>query len=313
MNNHKKVSVVLPAFNEQGNIPVIAKKLEEVLTDIGYDYEIIFVNDGSKDSTQEVLTSVTASNNKIHFIELSRNFGHQNALKAGMDMAGGDCVISMDCDMQHPPELIADFIKKWEEGYEVVYSLRKESKKLTGFKRNTSKLFYSVINNMSDIELEQGSADFRLLDRKVVNVFCNFSENEPFIRGLIKWLGFKQYAIEYSPADRFSGESQYTFKRMIKFALQGITSFSIRPLYTAIYLGFIFSLLSVLYIPYVIYAFYSGQEVTGWASMIMTTVFFGGLQLMILGIIGIYIGKLFMQSKQRPNYIIRNTTLKKDY
>lgn len=313
MKSNKTVSIVLPAFNEHGNIPVIANKLEEVLTNTGYNYEIIFVNDGSKDSTQEVLESITASNNKIHFIELSRNFGHQNALKAGMDMANGDCVISMDCDMQHPPELIPAFIEKWEEGYEVVYSLRKESKNLSGFKRNTSKLFYSVINNMSDIEIEKGSADFRLLDRKVVNVFSNFSETEPFIRGLIKWLGFKQYAIEFNPADRFSGESQYTLKKMMRFALQGITSFSIRPLYTAIYLGFIFSLLSILYIPYVIYAFYSGQEVTGWASMIMTTVFFGGLQLMILGIIGIYIGKLFMQSKQRPNYIIRNTTLKKDY
>ena len=309
----KKVSIVLPAFNEHDNIPVIAKKLQEVLASIHYEYEIIFVNDGSKDSTQEVLESIASTNDKIHYIELSRNFGHQNALKAGMDMATGDCIISMDCDMQHPPELIIDFIKKWEEGYEVVYSIRKESKELTGFKRNTSKLFYSIINSMSDINLEPGTADFRLLDRKVSNVFCNFSENEPFIRGLIKWMGFKQFAIEYIPAKRHSGESNYTLKKMMKFALQGITSFSIRPLYTAVYLGFTFSMLSLLYIPYVLYSLYTGAEVAGWASVIMTIVFFGGLQLVILGIIGIYIGKLFIQSKNRPNYIIRNTSLKNNY
>lgn len=313
MNNStssKLISVVLPAYNETGNIKLIAEKLEEVLMPLNYRYEIIFVNDGSKDSTQEIVTSLASSNKNIHFIELSRNFGHQNALKAGIDMASGDCVISMDCDMQHPPEIIIDFVKKWEEGYEVVYSIRKESKDLTGFKRSTSKLFYSMINSMSDINLEAGTADFRLLDRKVANIFSNLSENEPFIRGLIKWLGFRQFAIEYIPSNRHAGESQYTFQKMIRFALQGITSFSTKPLYTAVYLGFTFSLLSLLYIPYVIYAFYTGREVAGWASVIMTIVFFGGVQLMILGIIGIYIGKLFMQSKQRPTYIIRSTSLK---
>jgi dolichol-phosphate mannosyltransferase len=306
----KLVSIVLPAYNENGNILVIAARLQEILTPLDYKYEIIFVNDGSKDSTQQIIESVAASNEDIHFIELSRNFGHQNALKAGMDMASGDCVISMDCDMQHPPEVILQFLEKWEEGYEVVYSIRQESKELSSFKKSTSKLFYSMINSMSDINLEAGTADFRLLDRKVVDIFCNFSENEPFIRGLVKWLGFKQIGIDYSPSNRHSGESQYTLKKMMRFALQGITSFSTKPLYTAVYLGFIFSLLSLLYIPYVIHALYTGQEVAGWASVIMTIVFFGGVQLMILGIIGIYIGKLFMQSKQRPNYIIRNTSIK---
>ncbi|MDB5120451.1 MAG: glycosyl transferase family 2 [Sphingobacteriales bacterium] len=306
----KLISVVLPAYNETGNIALIAGKLENVLKLLKYRYEIIFVNDGSKDSTQELIISLVSKNENIHYIELSRNFGHQNALKAGIDMASGDCVISMDCDMQHPPEIIPEFVKKWEEGYEVVYSIRQESKELTGFKRGTSKLFYSMINSMSDINLEPGTADFRLLDRQVVNIFSNLSENEPFIRGLIKWLGFKQFAIEYVPSNRHAGTSQYTLKKMMRFALQGITSFSTKPLYTAVYLGFIFSLLSLLYIPYVIHAIYTGQEVTGWASVIMTIVFFGGVQLIILGIIGIYIGKLFMQSKQRPTYIIRSTSLK---
>jgi dolichol-phosphate mannosyltransferase len=212
--------------------------------------------------------------------------------------------------LQHPPEIIKDFIAKWEEGFEVVYSLRQESKDLSIFKRNTSRFFYTAINKLSDIRIEAGSADFRLLDRKVVDVFTQFNENEPFIRGLIKWLGYKQFAISYEPQKRNAGESQYTVKKMLRFALQGLTSFSIRPLYTAIYLGFTFSFLSILYIPYVIQAIYRHQEVPGWASVVMTIVFFGGLQLIILGIIGIYIGKLFMQSKQRPNYIISQTSLR---
>jgi dolichol-phosphate mannosyltransferase len=306
----KKVSIVIPAYNESSNIPIIAERIQTVFKELNYSFEIIFVNDGSSDQTQQVLLELHTNDPRINYIELSRNFGHQSALKAGLDSANGDCVISMDCDMQHPPELIVDFIKKWEEGYEVVYTLRKESKELSKFKRSTSNLFYSIINSISDIQIDPGSADFRLLDRKVVNIFVNLSENEPFIRGLIKWLGFKQFAISYEPAKRFSGESQYTFKKMLRFALQGLTSFSIRPLYTAIYLGFSFSLLSLLYIPYVIQAFLRNQEIAGWASVIMTIVFFGGLQLIILGIIGIYIGKLFMQSKQRPNYIITNTSIK---
>ena len=308
----KKISIVIPAFNESENIKPLVERISEVFKNLYYNYELIFVNDGSSDDTQKVLMTLNQVNPKINYIELSRNFGHQNALKAGLDMANGDCVISMDCDLQHPPELITQFLEKWEDGYEIVYSVRRDSDSLTGFKRNTSKIFYSIINSMSDINLEAGTADFRLLDKKVVSVFSNFSESDPFIRGLIKWLGFKQYAIEYTPGDRYSGKSHYTFKRMMGLALQGITSFSIKPLHTAVYLGFLFSVLSLLYIPYVIYSFYSGTEIHGWASMIMTVVFFGGLQLIILGIIGIYIGKLFIQAKQRPNYIIRNTSLKDD-
>ncbi|RYD75298.1 MAG: glycosyltransferase, partial [Sphingobacteriales bacterium] len=228
---------------------------------------------------------------------------------AGMDHAFGDCVISMDCDMQHPPEIIPEMLKKWEEGFEVVYTIREEDTNLSKGKRSSSSLFYKILNWLSDIELEPGAADFRLLDQKVVNVFRNFHENEPFLRGLVKWLGFKQYAIRYNPASRFSGKSKYTLKKMFSLALHGVTSFSIKPLYSAVYLGFTLSFASVLYIPYIIYAFANNVEVSGWASVIMTIVFFGGLQLIILGIIGIYVGKMFMQSKNRPNYIIRSTNL----
>lgn len=305
----KLVSIVIPAYNEADNIFVISEGLKQVFTGINYNYELILVDDGSSDQTLERIKDYAATAENIYFLEFSRNFGHQLAVKAGMDHAFGDCVISMDCDMQHPPELIPEMLKKWEEGFEVVYTIREEDKSLSKGKRSSSNLFYKILNWLSDIELEPGAADFRLLDQKVVNVFRNFHENEPFLRGLVKWLGFKQFAIRYNPAARFSGKSKYTLKKMFRLALHGVTSFSIKPLYSAVYLGFILSFASVLYVPYVLYAFVNNVEVSGWASVIMTIVFFGGLQLIILGIIGIYVGKMFMQTKNRPNYIIRSTNI----
>ena len=307
---NKLVSIIIPAFNEAENIPVMCSEIISIFKGLTYNYEIILVADGCTDNTMNVINELVTSNNHILFIEFSRNFGHQLALKAGLDNASGDCAISLDCDMQHPPELIPSLLTKWEEGYEVVYTIRKEDKNLPLLKRITSKLFYKTLNSLSSVELETGSADFRLIDKKVVINMRNFLETEPFLRGLFKWIGFRQFAIEYEPTPRFSGKSKYTVKKMVGFALQGVTSFSVKPLYGAIYLGFTFSLLSIIYIPYVLHAIYTGEEVSGWASTIMTIVFFGGLQLIILGIIGIYIGKMFIQSKHRPNYIIRSTNIK---
>lgn len=306
----KLISIVIPAYNEADNIPNIVDKIRAVFHNLDYRYEIILVDDGSKDNTLDTIKSQSLTDEHIFFLEFSKNFGHQLAVKAGMDYAFGDCVISMDCDQQHPPELIPVMLEKWEAGYDVVYTVRGDDEKLSRSKRNSSSSFYKILNWLSDIELEPGTADFRLLDQSVVKIFRKYHENEPFLRGLVKWSGFKQYALNYEPAQRYSGQSKYTVKKMVRLALQGVTSFSIKPLYTAVYLGFAFSLASVLYIPYVMYAFFSGHEVSGWASLIMTIVFFGGLQLIILGIIGIYVGKMFMQSKNRPNYIIRSTNLK---
>lgn len=305
----KTISIVIPAYNEEDNLLVIVERLERILEGRGYAFEIILVDDGSKDKTLSVIKAMAQTKPNIFYIEFSRNFGHQPALKAGLDHAHGDCVISLDADLQHPPELIIQMLDKWEEGYEVVYTRRHEDKSLPYKKRVTSSLYYKLLNILSDIEIESGTADFRLMDRKVVSVFKEFQENEPFIRGLVKWMGYKQFALDYVPSKRFSGNSKYNLKKMLRFATHGVTSFSIKPLYTAVYLGFIFSFLSLLYIPYVIHAFYIGKEVNGWASIIMTIVFFGGLQLIILGIIGIYIGKMFLQSKNRPNYIIRSSNL----
>ena len=305
----RKVAIVIPVCNEQENVPVILTALRQVMDHTGYPYSVTFIDDGSSDNTMTVLKTEAAKYNNVFFIGLSRNFGHQNALKAGIDMADGDCTIMMDGDMQHPPDLLPDLLKRWEEGYDIVYTIRRDHEELPLMKRKTSNMFYDLINNLSDIELEQGTADFRLMDHRVIEVFRAFKETDLFLRGLVKWMGFRQIGIEYDPALRTQGKSKYTMKKMIRFALQGITSFSTRPLYIAAYLGFVFSLLSLLYVPYIIYSYYFGHTISGWASIVATIVFFGGLQLMILGIIGMYLGKLFIQGKQRPHYIIRETNM----
>lgn len=307
----KLVSIVLPAHNESGNIEMINERIKSCFPYILYDLELIFIDDGSTDDTLEKIKNLSISQEGLFYIELSRNFGHQNALKAGLDSANGDCVISMDCDLQHPPEIIVKLLSKWEEGFDVVYTRREESENLSYLKRKTSNGFYYFISWLSDIKIEKGTSDFRLIDRRVADVFSRFKENDLFIRGLIKWVGFKQIAIDYHPDARHSGSSKYTFRKMLKFAFNGITSLSTRPLYMAVYLGFTLSLLSFLYLPYVIWSYYySGHYAYGWGSVILTVVFFSGLQLCVLGIIGIYIGKMFMQVKDRPLYIVKSTNFK---
>ncbi|MNJ91535.1 hypothetical protein D3C87_91870 [compost metagenome] len=305
----KLVSVVIPAHNEEDNIIVIVDRIEKVFEKLDYRFEVLVVDDGGTDRTLEVIEALARVKDNFFYIEFSRNFGHQPALKAGLDFAKGDCVISLDADLQHPPEMFIQMLEKWEEGYDVVYTRRKEDKRLSYKKRKTSAYFYKLLNFLSDIELEPGTADFRLLDRRAIDVFKDFKENDLFVRGLVKWLGFRQFAIDYIPEQRFAGASKYNRSKMMRLAVHGVTSLSIKPLHMAVYLGFFFSFLSLLYIPYVIHALCIGKGVSGWASLISTVAFFGGLQLIILGIIGIYIGKMFMQTKNRPNYIIRSTNI----
>lgn len=305
----KLVSIIVPVHNEQENVSLLAKTIKNIFSVLSYRYQLIFIDDGSTDHTLNEIKKLVLQDQEVRYISFSRNFGHQAAIKAGLDIAEGDCAITMDGDMQHPPELITQLLEKWEQGFDVVYTVRKEDEKLPFFKRSTSKLFYRVLNWLSDIQLEKGTADFRLLNRNVVETLRNLQEYEPFFRGLVKWAGFKQLAVEYKPDQRFSGETKYTSKKMIRFALQGITSFSIRPLYAAIYIGFAFAALALLYIPFVLHSYYFGYTISGWASVIVTIIFFGGLQLMILGIIGIYLGKLFMQNKQRPIYIVKESNV----
>ncbi len=309
MNEKALISIVVPAFNEETNVRILAEKVKEVLADT-YLYELIFIDDGSSDNTLAMLKSLHAEQPNVHYLSFSRNFGHQSALKAGLDAASGDCVISMDADLQHPPALLPTFIQKWKEGYDIVYTQRVESDDLSFLKKQTSTGFYKLLNQLSEIELEAGTADFRLMDRKVVNIVKNSSESNLFLRGFIAWMGFKQHKIAYEPDARFSGTSKYTFKKMFALAINGITSFSIKPLQMATYLGASISLLSFLYGLYAIYAhIFTDKAETGWTSILTSILFIGGLQLLVLGIIGEYLGKVLMQTKARPDYLVRESSI----
>jgi glycosyltransferase involved in cell wall biosynthesis len=302
----KLIDIVVPAFNEAENIPELVSRIRTVLAPLPYSYSVMIVDDGSTDNTLSLLRAMAANDPHLKYISLSKNFGHQNAIKAGLDHTKADCVITMDGDLQHPPELIPVLLKHWEEGYEVVYTIRKEDEGHLGyFKRKSSNVFYRIMNGLANIKIEKGSADFRLLSKRVVYILRGMEEHELFYRGLVKWIGFRQIGIDYHAEERKSGKSKYSLVKMIRFGLQGITSFSTKPLYIAAYLGLIFSLLSLLYIPYALLSYFFGHTVSGWVSIIVTISFFGGMQLSILGIIGLYLGKIFMQGKKRPQYIIK--------
>lgn len=304
-----KVSVIIPSFNEQNNIRVLADKLVEMLSKYN-DYEIIFIDDGSTDKTLENIQKLSEQNKKIKYISFSRNFGQQKALKAGLDHATGDCAISMDADLQHPPELIDQLIEKWNEGYEIVYTIREETRNLSLFKRKTASIFYKLMSAISDLDMQKGVADFRLMDKSVVEVFKDINEFHLFVRGMVSWIGFKECSIRYVPNDRFSGKSKYSFRKMFLFARDGLTSFSVKPLHLTTFLGIVISLLAFVYGSYAILArFIIGKELSGWASLLVSILFLGGIQLLVLGILGEYLGKLFVESKKRPNYIIRKKKL----
>lgn len=303
----KTISFVIPVFNEESNIKVLLEQLEAKLAHLSYKLEFIFVDDGSTDHSLSIIKQLAAERHNVFFIELSRNFGHQYALKAGLDIAGGDCIISMDSDLQHPPEVATKLIEKWEEGYDVVYTKRNYDKNLSWFKRRTSVFFYQLMNSLSDLRLEQGTADFRLMSRTALNAFIEFRESELFIRGLVKWAGFKQIAIDYDPGERFSGASKYTFKTMLSFALRGITSFSAKPLKLIAYTGMALFLFSLILVPYALLSYFLGYTVEGWTSLIILIIFFSSLQLLMLGIIGLYISKIVVQTKQRPLYFVRDS------
>ena len=273
----KKISVVIPAHNEEGNISLIYERIKEVFSKLeNYRFEIIFVNDGSRDNTQKVIEELAQNHEEVKYIEFSRNFGHQPAVKAGMDCSTGNAMISMDADLQHPPELIPELIKKWEDGFDIVYTIRTYPKQISAFKRKTSKLYYKFLTRISDVNLsEGGGSDYRLMDASVVDVVRNMNEADIFLRGLSNWMGFRRIGIPFMAGERATGESSYDLKKMMRFAFTGITAFSVKPLYLAAYLGFIFSAIAAVgYGVYVIHSFIAKTEISGWASLIMTVVFF---------------------------------------
>jgi polyisoprenyl-phosphate glycosyltransferase len=308
---NKKISVLLPVLNENENIPAVYTAVKNIFSTIpAYAYEIIFIDDGSTDNTLHNIKQISTSDAKVLYISFSRNFGKDNALSAGLRKSSGDAVITMDADMQHAPILITELVKQWESGYEVVYYYREsKNKHASSLSSIFSKAFYKTLNSLADVTLENGISDFRILDRKVVTALAALNEDSLFFRGLVKWVGFKQLGLPYTPNERNSGKTTYKTKMLFKLAIQSITSFSTKPLTIAIYLGFIFSLFSLLFIPYAIISKINGSAVSGWASVIVAITFFGGLNLVILGIVGLYLGKAFVQGKGRPQFIISETNI----
>lgn len=304
----KRISVIIPCYNEKENLLYLNQNLQEIFkTSLcsKYIFRILFVNDGSTDETLEEIKKLRKKNSNIDFISFSRNFGHQQAIKAGIDYASADAVIIMDADLQHPPELIPEFIKFWEEGFDVINSRNCKSRNQSPFKTITSKSFYALLNLLSYVKIEPGTADFRLIDKKVLEQLRKLNEQNLFIRGIIPWIGFRQYTIDYSPGERKFGKTKYTVHKMFSLAIAGITSFSIKPLRISIFFGLFLSVTSIIYMIYALYiGLFTEKAIEGWTSVIVSVLFIGGLQLLMLGIIGEYLGKLFLENKKRPTYII---------
>lgn len=306
LQQKKQIDIIVPVYNEQENLLLFISAIEKTFADLPYTFTIFFIDDGSKDSSLALIKHFSNENKNVKFVSFSRNFGKDAAMQAGLHVSTGDAAITIDADLQHPVEMIPQMLQHWEDGNDIVYAYREKSNEFVSLSHKLSAaFFYKILNSISDIDIEDGATDFRLTDKKVVRVLNGLSEYEPYLKGLTKWVGFSQKAIPYMPNKRAHGESKYSKRALIRLALRGITSFSVKPLSLAIYIGFTISILSVLYIPYTIYSLVKGLNVSGWASIIVTISFFGGLQLMILGIIGIYLGKLFINSKNRPHYIIK--------
>jgi len=304
------ISVVVPSHNEEGNV---ARLYEEVDKAMGRkNFEIIFVDDGSTDNTLDVLKELSRKNQRVRYLSFSRNFGHQAALRAGLQAANGAAVISMDADLQHPPELLPQLIARWKEGYQVVYTIRKDSNETGVLKRLSSALFYKMLNFLSGLHMTEGAADFRLLDRKIVDLVNAQQEADIFLRGYVSWLGFNQIGIDYHPAKRFSGKSTYSFKKLISLAARGVTQFSIKPLRLAHLMALVAFGVSFIYVIYAAIIAFTGHAIPGWLSLIVLFVFMQGVQFLLLGLMGEYLGRTFMQMKNRPEFIVADTSESKN-
>src|SRR6266481_2142299 len=301
------LSVVIPCMNEEQVLKATNRRLVAVLEGISLDFEIIYVDDGSTDSTPDLLRELQAHNPSIRVIRFSRNFGHQVAITAGLEHASGDAVAIIDADLQDPPEVILDFVAKWLDGYDVVYGVRTEREGETVFKLWTAKLFYRFISHLSDTRIPLDTGDFRLMDRRVVDALLSMPERDRFVRGMVSWLGFSQTAVEYRRAPRLAGVTKFSLFKMVRFALDGIFSFSTLPLRLATWTGFAASGLAIFGIVVVLLERFFGVVglVRGWSSAMIAELFIGGVQLICMGLIGEYVGRIYGESKRRPLYIVQ--------
>lgn len=302
---NKKISVVVPMYFEEEMVNEFYNRTKAAMESIeGYDYELIFVNDGSTDQTLPLLKAIANEDNKVKVISFSRNFGHSMAVTAGIDYATGDATVLIDADLQDPPELIAEFVKQWEQGFDVIYGQRAKRKGETFFKKASANLFYKTLDSLTEMPIPQNTGDFRLMDKKVVDQLKRMGESSRFIRGMVSWVGFKQTAVLYTRDERYAGETKYSLSKMIAFAINGITSLSNKPLRVVIKLGFLTIFIDVLLFLYIIYSVINGDTIDGWASTMVVNVFFYAVIMIVLGIIGEYIGKIYEEVKLRPKYIV---------
>lgn len=301
------ISVVIPVYNEAPNITELVNRVNAVLAVSGKSYEIILSDDGSKDATLEEIKKLSTEHVFLKAVSLSRNFGHQVALTAGMDHAAGSIIITLDGDLQHPPELIPELLKKHAEGFDIVNTLRLETEGTGPVKNLTSKGFYRLINALSDVEIKAGAADFRLMSRRAADAFLSLKEKDRFTRGLVSWMGFEQTFVPYEADKRFAGKSKYTLRKMVRFALDGLTSFSAKPLRISLYLGFLFAVFGLFYALYAIINHNTGNTMPGWTSLLIMILLIGGLQLISLGIIGEYLARVYNETKNRPLYFVKET------
>jgi polyisoprenyl-phosphate glycosyltransferase len=298
-------SVVVPIWNEEAVIPELYRRVIETMDSTGESWELICVNDGSHDRSLQMLIELRAQDERVKVIDFSKNFGHQIAITAGADYAEGDAVIVMDADLQDPPDVVLRMIEQWRAGYEVVYAVRAKREGETWFKLLTAKLFYRLMQRISDVNIPLDAGDFRLMDRRVVLAMRQLREKHRFMRGLSSWVGFKQIGVEYERAERYAGETKYPLRKMLRLALNAITSFSYLPLQLATYFGFALALVSLIGIVLTIILRLSGSSAfAGQATTLVSVLFLGGIQLIFLGIIGEYLGRIYDEVKARPLYIV---------
>lgn len=308
MTRPPRYSVLVPVFNEEGGIAECHRRLKEVMDGIAEPYELIFIDDGSRDASGDLLRALAASDPNVRVVSFSRNFGHQIAISAGMDHAAGDAVVVIDADLQDPPSVIPAMIAKWKEGYEVVYGKRGQRQGESAFKKVTAFFFYRLLRRLTDVDIPTDVGDFRLIDRKVCDVMSRIRERNRFVRGIISWIGFRQTAVTYVREPRFAGETKYPLSKMLRFAADAIIGFSYRPLRLATHLGLLTSLGGFVYLLYVVYlAIFTDRTVHGWASLIALSLIFNGIILGILGIMGEYVGRIYEEAKGRPFYVVRET------
>lgn len=306
------LSIVVPFFNEEENVSLVYAELELALKELDFSYEIIFVDDGSKDDTFNSIKEVCLQDSNVLGISLSRNYGHQIALIAGLEHAKGDFVLSMDGDLQHPASLIYALMNKAKEGFDVVNTIRVDEEGIKAGKRLSSKWFYKILNSVSDVPIKKSSSDFRLMNRKSLNAFLKMKEKDRFNRGLVSWMGFKQAFVDFEARPRQNGKSKFTPKKMWSFAGDGIFAFSSKPLRVSFYLGVAVSFFALIYIAYSVVQYFLGNTVPGWTSLLVTVLFLGGIQLLSIGIMGEYIRRIFNEVKDRPLYFVQEYHSKKD-